>query len=73
MHFFEILASCIKIRHCRRLTKTCLLSVSETPASLDRATFCDSIVNEYFGKAVAASFVEAFVNNDTKAAVSTSN
>ena len=41
-----------------------------TPVFSDRAAFCQNVVNEYFGKAVKASFMEEYLNNDTRAAVS---
>lgn len=46
------------------------LCVSERPAFSDRAAFCQSVANEYFGKAVLASLNEDYLNNDTRAAVS---
>ena len=57
--------------HLRSNHSTCWCpSVAEAPASLNRTAFCQSVVNEYFGKAVEASFMEDYLTNDTKDAVS---
>lgn len=43
--------------------------VEGTSIFSDRAAFCQSVVNEYFGKAVSASIMKEYLNNDTRAAV----